>query len=488
HDDDYRSCSIPSKYVSERSSGDSSTPSWVNPLGDQWIKPEGDPIPGATLLPSPVASRDKPTSEPQISWSIALCSNPLPSEQSRLEPRISSLIPALQINSVTNVSHAVPSVDKPNTEVAPVSTQSTSTPVTQIPIVAGNSPSPVKNPLSITVEQHESPTVAPKNSSNWSFSLGCLDDLLPEDDPCRSAYIQYKCAKLRYPLPLATAMGKLYEPSKIPQLTSDPHCCSKASVIETLLSKSRTRDQGFLEIDDSHFTDKCTLRHPPGNEIYRKQPHSFFEIDERKNKTYAQHLCLLAKFFVDHNTLYYDTYPFLFHVLCEIDSLGFHLVGYFSKEKRPSEDYNVACILVLPPFQCKGYGKFLIEFSYELSKLEGKSGSPEKSLSDLGLLSCRSYWAQTILELLLTCKSSEPGQEPALSINEIVERTAIKRDDVIATLSHPSVLCYVKGQHVIYLSRELIDSHQKSMSRRALHVDPKLIQWKVKDWGKRGRW
>ncbi|KAF5401819.1 Histone acetyltransferase [Paragonimus heterotremus] len=236
-----------------------------------------------------------------------------------------------------------------------------------------------------------------------------------------------------------------------------------------------------------HLT-KCTLRHPPGNEIYRKLPHSFFEIDGRKNKTYAQHLCLLAKLFLDHKTLYYDTDPFLFYVLCEIDSRGYHLVGYFSKEKESSEDYNVACILVLPPFQCKGYGKYLIEFSYELSKLEGKSGSPEKPLSDLGLLSYRSYWAQTILELLLTCKSSEPGQEPALSINEIVERTSIKRDDVIATLSHLNVLYYVKGQHVIYLSRELIDNHQRSMARRMLRVDPKLLHWKVKDWSKRGRW
>lgn len=57
---------------------------------------------------------------------------------------------------------------------------------------------------------------------------------------------------------------------------------------------------------------------------------------------------------------------------------------------------------------------------YELSKIEAKSGSPEKPLSDLGLLSYRSYWSQTILELLLGCKSIETGQDPALSIKFVI--------------------------------------------------------------------
>lgn len=61
---------------------------------------------------------------------------------------------------------------------------------------------------------------------------------------------------------------------------------------------------------------------------------------------YAQNLCLLAKLFLDHKTLYYDTDPFLFYVMCECDDYGYHIVGYFSKEKESSEDYNVACILV----------------------------------------------------------------------------------------------------------------------------------------------
>ena len=98
---------------------------------------------------------------------------------------------------------------------------------------------------------------------------------------------------------------------------------------------------------------KCKLFHPPGNEVYRKNNISVFEIDGRKNKTYAQNLCLLAKLFLDHKTLYYDTDPFLFYVMTEYDDNGLHMVGYFSKEKESSEDYNVACILTLPSHQKK---------------------------------------------------------------------------------------------------------------------------------------
>ena len=46
---------------------------------------------------------------------------------------------------------------------------------------------------------------------------------------------------------------------------------------------------------------------------------------------YCQNLCLLAKLFLDHKTLYYDVEPFLFYVLTQNDSKGCHLVGYFSK-------------------------------------------------------------------------------------------------------------------------------------------------------------
>ena len=85
-------------------------------------------------------------------------------------------------------------------------------------------------------------------------------------------------------------------------------------------------------------------------------------------------------------TLYYDVDPFLFYIMCEVDHIGCHIVGYFSKvrfhslrllllltaevigaslavqEKFSEDGYNLACILCLPPHQRKGYGKFLIQF------------------------------------------------------------------------------------------------------------------------------
>lgn len=233
---------------------------------------------------------------------------------------------------------------------------------------------------------------------------------------------------------------------------------------------------------------KCNLRHPPGNEIYRKANITFFEIDGRKNKSYAQNLCLLAKLFLDHKTLYYDTDPFLFYVMTVFDNRGFHIVGYFSKEKESTEDYNVACILTMPPYQRKGYGKLLIEFSYELSKFEGKTGSPEKPLSDLGLLSYRSYWSHTILEILTSLTPVGDNEKPQITINEMCEMTSIKKEDVISTLQNLNLINYYKGQYIVTLNKEILGSHMAAMEKRLIRIDSKCLHWTPKDWGKRAKW
>ena len=94
----------------------------------------------------------------------------------------------------------------------------------------------------------------------------------------------------------------------------------------------------------------------------------------------------MSKLFLETKTLYYDVEGFTFYVLTEQDRTLDLFVGYFSKvtdivyiyyqkkqklnslfftvkEKISYDNYNLACIMVLPPQQRKGYGRLLIELS-----------------------------------------------------------------------------------------------------------------------------
>eukprot|EP00004_Rigifila_ramosa_P022029 TRINITY_DN5950_c0_g1_i1.p1 TRINITY_DN5950_c0_g1~~TRINITY_DN5950_c0_g1_i1.p1 ORF type:complete len:236 (+),score=65.99 TRINITY_DN5950_c0_g1_i1:436-1143(+) len=218
--------------------------------------------------------------------------------------------------------------------------------------------------------------------------------------------------------------------------------------------------------------EKCELRHPPGDEIYRKQEISVFEVDGRKSKIYCQNLCLLAKLFLDHKTLYYDVDPFLFYILTEYDSRGCHLVGYFSKEKDSADDYNVACILTLPPHQRKGYGKFLIEFSFELTRKEEKTGTPEKPLSDLGLLGYRSFWSHALLEFFVT-----NPQKQSISMRELSQVTSFKTEDILSTLQVMGVIKYARGRHIVCIPPKLVQEYQTNAAKLKVRVDSKCLHW-----------
>ncbi|XP_039336825.1 histone acetyltransferase KAT6B isoform X4 [Mauremys reevesii] len=218
---------------------------------------------------------------------------------------------------------------------------------------------------------------------------------------------------------------------------------------------------------------KCGWFHPPANEIYRRNELSVFEVDGNVSKIYCQNLCLLAKLFLDHKTLYYDVEPFLFYVLTKNDEKGCHLVGYFSKEKLCQQKYNVSCIMIMPQYQRQGFGRFLIDFSYLLSRREGQAGSPEKPLSDLGRLSYLAYWKSVILEYLYC------HHEKHISIKGMSRATGMCPHDIATTLQQHSMIDRREDRFVIIRREKLISSHMEKLKAnpRVNEVDPESLRW-----------
>ncbi|KAM0729576.1 Histone acetyltransferase KAT6B [Formica fusca] len=231
---------------------------------------------------------------------------------------------------------------------------------------------------------------------------------------------------------------------------------------------------------DRHM-DKCQWRHPPATEIYRCNGLSVFEIDGNVNKIYCQNLCLLAKLFLDHKTLYYDVEPFLFYAMTKNDRYGCHLIGYFSKEKHcPAQRYNVSCIMTLPQYQRQGFGRFLIEFSYLLSKVEGIPGTPEKPLSDLGRVSYHSFWKSVVLEYLDAHRNAID-----IKLGDITKMTGVSAHDIATAMQ---LLGFIRSVHLpgdgninkvaVVVDWSKVDAHMAKVRKSSrIKLDPDCLRW-----------
>merc|ERR1712109_302884 len=226
-------------------------------------------------------------------------------------------------------------------------------------------------------------------------------------------------------------------------------------------------------------SQKCTQFHPPGREIYRHQDLSVWEVDGNQATIYCQNLCLLVKLFLDHKTLYYDVEPFLFYVLTRNDKHGSHLVGYFSKEKHCSQKYNVSCIMTMPHYQRKGYGRLLIDFSYLLSKAERQPGTPEKPLSDLGRVSYHSYWKSVILEYI----NNHRDKHKQLTIQAIRSETSMHPHDIALTFM---LLGFIRknpdNKFVLAIDWTKVEQHMAKVNSSLaggtrVNLDPDSLRW-----------
>lgn len=278
---------------------------------------------------------------------------------------------------------------------------------------------------------------------------------------------------------------------------------------------------------------KCPYRlQLPGRVVYDSPYYQIRKVDGARHLLYVQCLSLFAKLFLDHKSICYALETFDFYILttsvanlqgvnqfalnnCEVElakgqspaaqqlpSDGLdagkrapkpepapalvptelssplssqRVVGFFSKEKVSWDNYNLACITTFPPFQKRGLGKLLIEYSYYLSRKSKIVGTPERPLSTEGFLTYLKYWSNTISiyvsrryydwemeqklepgqrdvesqERLAASQSnqktnSDKGQDVCkhfdLSVSEISKGTYIKEDDVLKALEYMNVL------------------------------------------------
>lgn len=215
-----------------------------------------------------------------------------------------------------------------------------------------------------------------------------------------------------------------------------------------------------------HISHYCKQRQPFGEMIYDEGNLAIYEVPGRTHKSFCQSLCLLSKLFLDHKTLYYDVEGFLFYILYEVSADGVnHMVGHFSKEVNSAN--NLACIMVLPPFQRKGYGKLLIQLSYCLSENEGIIGTPEKPLSDLGKVSYRSYWWWVLLKVL----DEQHLQRSHISVAQLSRLSKIHIDDIIGIFHTLQLIKYWKGDHVVRVNKKIV----KQIKQLNIYHPPKLI-------------
>ncbi len=160
-----------------------------------------------------------------------------------------------------------------------------------------------------------------------------------------------------------------------------------------------------------------------------------------------------------------------------LNKSGFHPVGYFSKEKYSDAGFNLACILTFPSYQRKGYGRFLISFSYELSKKEEKVGSPEKPMSDLGQQAYKPYWNSVIANFLLQQSMMDGGTANRLSIMDITKKTSIMAEDIIFTLNQLGLLKVINGAYFIAAYESTLKELVKKHPIKEPKVDANKLHW-----------
>ena len=194
-------------------------------------------------------------------------------------------------------------------------------------------------------------------------------------------------------------------------------------------------------------------------------------VEAAHRELYCQNMGLISKLFLDHKQECFTTSNFVYYVLTEryeredeattgrpfdsktlrpaVGGTDYLFRGYFSREKGQM-DYNLSCIMVLPPWQRSGIGRMLIHFSYLLSGREPRAkrgigaGTPERPLSDLGKIVYLQYWKTRVVEFVRAWKTAGVVG----TFNDIIVHTHLEKKDVMKALHSLGLLLEGTGSSV----------------------------------------
>ena len=126
--------------------------------------------------------------------------------------------------------------------------------------------------------------------------------------------------------------------------------------------------------------------------------------------------------------------------------------------------------MTLPIYQRCGYGRLLIEFSYQLSRREGLAGTPEKPLSDLGKISYQSFWKWSILKSM--------QNKTKTTVEEISKSIGMNVHDIAATLQQLNLIFYQPLEdgtpnYEIRVEKQLLEGLKKPR----IAIEEEALRW-----------
>ncbi|KAL6944651.1 hypothetical protein ACO0RG_001395 [Hanseniaspora osmophila] len=166
----------------------------------------------------------------------------------------------------------------------------------------------------------------------------------------------------------------------------------------------------------------------PGKTKYLSPKYTIRRIKCYKHRVFAQCLSLFTKLLLDNKSTFFNLDHYEFYLLYETGKNK--PMGFFSKDLYSFEKNNLGTILVFPPYQRRGLGTLLIEFSYKLSNFENCMSGPEKPLSPFGTALYVKYWSRVICKEILKLATTHS----TIQVQTIVELTKFRSEDIALAL------------------------------------------------------